>query len=380
MCNILLELIDTVVVRVGFVYSSLEGSGSLRNYLDSVVKKLQSLTDVTPVIIFNKGDEKYAPNGVELIKTKHTFLSQWHKVVKQNDIDIIHLNTTPLIGQFSALLASCPIVATIHGNLHWAEIPQHVQKEIEIRSTVWRMRDRFSRISIDRFLAVSPYVARTLTKKVGVSPEKIKIVYEGISDRYFDRAKMTKPVDLTSKYILHVSRASAKKNVKSAIKAFAKLKNRTGKDVNFIIAGKGWRKRVSSVAESHNVANSVQFLGFVSEERLLTLYDNADAFVFPSYHETFGLPNIEAMSRRTPVVTSTCPGIRSVLDEEAALFIDPDDISSLARAIEQVLTNEPLRNELIKNGLQNTERYHWKSHVLNIVKIYKDLLGDDTQI
>jgi glycosyltransferase involved in cell wall biosynthesis len=343
-----------------------------------VTKKLRNTVNIEPVIIYNSGDSQGVPKDIELIQTQESILSRWHKVIKQYDIDIVHLNTSPLIGQFSALLAPCPVVATIHGTLHWAEVPDHVREEITTNHNqlIWRIRDRISGVTLDKMMAVSPHVAQVLTEKVGIPDHKVKLVYEGIADYYFEQDRTTQTEDLPSQYVLHVSNSSIRKNMKTAIESFSRLSKDINHDVQFIIAGKGWEDRMRSVAKQYGVLDSIQFPGYVQRGELLALYDHADVFLFPSYHETFGLPNIEAMARETPVVTSTFTGIQSVLDEEAAVFVEPDNTDAMAKALRKVLTNEAFANELTQNGIQNAERYRWDACISNLTEIYMRLIEE----
>ena len=120
--------------------------------------------------------------------------------------------------------------------------------------------------------------------------------------------------------------------------------------------------------------NDVRFLGFVPIEVLRIFYDGAKIFVFPSLYEGFGLPPLEAMAHGTPVVTSNTSSLPEVAGN-AALLVNPENVFDIARGIRDVLTDEPLRAELIRRGRAQAARFSWERSAREVLAIYRDVAG-----
>jgi glycosyltransferase involved in cell wall biosynthesis len=124
--------------------------------------------------------------------------------------------------------------------------------------------------------------------------------------------------------------------------------------------------------EKHNFKN-ILFTDFVEDEQLNWLYAHAAVYVFPSLMEGFGLPPLEAMLHGTPVVSSNATCLPEI-QGDAAYYFDPLDVSDMARAIDDVLKNEQLRLDLIKEGYKQVKKYSWKKMAEQTHKVYEDAL------
>jgi glycosyltransferase involved in cell wall biosynthesis len=120
------------------------------------------------------------------------------------------------------------------------------------------------------------------------------------------------------------------------------------------------------------VEHAVRFLGFVPFETLRCFYEAAAAFVFPSRHEGFGLPPLEAMACGTPVVTSNVSSLPEVAGD-AAMLVNPGNVFDIARGIRDVLTDETLRAELVRRGHVQAARFNWERSAREVLDIYQDV-------
>jgi glycosyltransferase involved in cell wall biosynthesis len=116
----------------------------------------------------------------------------------------------------------------------------------------------------------------------------------------------------------------------------------------------------------------VNFLGFVEDHELDTIYHNAVAYVFPSLYEGFGLPPLEAMAKGTPVVSSDHPCMREVLGDSAC-YCDASNEMDISRAVKSVLSDESLRQRLIMKGYQQVSKYSWKKMARETTEVYKNI-------
>jgi glycosyltransferase involved in cell wall biosynthesis len=118
----------------------------------------------------------------------------------------------------------------------------------------------------------------------------------------------------------------------------------------------------------------VRFIGYVSDRKLFGLYKDAQAFIFPSLSEGFGLPGLEAMASGTPVLASDIPVFREVYSD-AVLYFNPEDVDDIANKIMQILTDKNLRAALVLKGKSHIRKYSWRKMAKETKDIYESCLS-----
>jgi glycosyltransferase involved in cell wall biosynthesis len=111
----------------------------------------------------------------------------------------------------------------------------------------------------------------------------------------------------------------------------------------------------------------------VPYEHIQLLFASADLLLYPSFYEGFGLPILEAMASGTPVITSNISSMPEVAGE-AALLVDPKDTDQIKKAVAEVMNDQNLRNQLIKKGLKNAQKFSWDKCAKETATSYKSLL------
>lgn len=217
-----------------------------------------------------------------------------------------------------------------------------------------------------RIITVSQFCKQELINIFNLPPEKISVVYEGVSDNF--KKAVIPSLELPSKYILCVSTLEPRKNIEGLIRAFhiSELK-----DYKLVIAGgKGWLyEGIFKSVKELGLEKDVIFLGYIPEEDLPGIYSMAKLFVFPSFYEGFGFPPLEAMACGVPVVSSR---VNEVLGD-SAYFIDPNKPEDIARGIKEVLENEELQKELIGKGGEHVKKFSWRKAAEETMNLYKKL-------
>ena len=214
----------------------------------------------------------------------------------------------------------------------------------------------------DHIIAVSESTRQDIIRLLGVPEHKITVIYESANPIYRpvndqEALEQTKRKHhITGDFILFVSTIEPRKNLPTLLKAYRQLLDSYKDNVRLAVVGRrGWlSEEVFALLEELKLTNDVLFLGRVSVEDLLHLYNAAQLLVQPSFYEGFGLPPLEAMACGTPVVVSNVSSLPEVVGD-AALLVDPDDVSELAVAIWRVLTDEALRADLIAKGLKRAQ-------------------------
>jgi glycosyltransferase involved in cell wall biosynthesis len=168
--------------------------------------------------------------------------------------------------------------------------------------------------------------------------------------------------------VLSLGRLNLRKNLVRLIEAFERLGR---PDLQLAIAGRADygsdepRRRLERSA----VKEAVRFTGFIADPDLPLVMSAASLFVYPSLFEGFGLPPLEAAACGTPVVASNTAALPETL-ADAALLVDPDDGDALARAMLRLLTDEELRDELRRRGIERAARFTWEEVARRTVAAY----------
>lgn len=170
--------------------------------------------------------------------------------------------------------------------------------------------------------------------------------------------KETKPP--VGPYLLSIGRIEKRKNTLRIVEAFEIFKKQNSPNHKLILVGKngyGFEEVEEKISNSA-FKNDIIQKGYVSDEDLTVLVKNADALLYPSLYEGFGLPALEAMSLETPVLTSNISVMKEVA-ENAALFVNPDDSNAIAKGIEKLLGEKELRKSLVLQGNKVVKKYSW---------------------
>lgn len=209
-----------------------------------------------------------------------------------------------------------------------------------------------------------------------VDKEKVSVVYNGFNNfsreniEYDNISENIKQL-VGEDYILTVSTISPRKNIDGLIKAFNLIKDEI--KLYLVIAGiDGWMyEEVHKVASKLNLENRVIFTGGVNDEELKLLYKNTKLFVYPSFYEGFGLPPLEAMSFGIACIVSNITSIPEVVGD-AAVLVNPYDITEVAGAIKKVIVDKDANNSLSGKGLNRVKKFSWEECAKNTVEIYNE--------
>ncbi len=276
-------------------------------------------------------------------------------------------------------LTPCRSIVTIHDCIHLM-FPQYLPGRLAhlyARVSFWLAANRSARI-----LTVSEASKRDILRFFPVPANKVDVTYNAIDSRFssppdakqMDRVR--ERYQLHDRFLLYSGNVKPHKNLERLIDGFARLRSEGFGDIQLLITG----SEISRYAELRravhrfNLHKHVRFLGFQSAETLASLYHLADAFVFPSLYEGFGLPPLEAMASGTPVLTSNVSSLPEVVDD-AALLIDPYDPQSIADGMAQLLSDEEARTRLIARGRERAAQFSWEASVRRVLAIYREVGG-----
>jgi len=230
----------------------------------------------------------------------------------------------------------------------------------------------------DCIIAISQQTADDIAHFYGIGEEKVKVVYQDCDPAFRQPISAEKIesvrtfFELPEVYLLSVGTIEARKNQLNLLRAYAKLGPERPPLV-FVGRKTAYFEQIDEYIQNHRLQKEVIFLEKVAASDLPALYAGARAMAYVSQFEGFGLPLLEAMCTQTPVLTSTTSCFSEV-SGEAALYVDPDDITAISHGLSELVTNDSLHTRLKSNCLAQANRFSAKtmSHIL--VEMYQNLL------
>ncbi len=237
----------------------------------------------------------------------------------------------------------------------------------------------------DAIIAVSECTKRDAIRVYNIPPEKITVIYEAADPALHPETDASRIAQARARYannqpfLLFVGVIEPRKNIIALVDALRLLRAR-GYPHRLLIAGrKGWLYQPTfDHVKRAGMENAVTFLDFIPDDDLRALFGACDAFVFPSLYEGFGLPPLEAMAAGTPVVCANTASLPEVVGD-AALLVNPRDAGELANAIERVITDRALRDELRARGFAQAARFSWERAARETLTVYAQVAGGGRQ-
>ncbi len=216
-------------------------------------------------------------------------------------------------------------------------------------------------------ICVSHFTENELLDLFTVDRRKVQVIQNGIDLIGFHNRKGTRPYP--NPYLLYVGNVKPHKNLRNLFKAFDLIADRiphhlvvVGKKEGFITSDH------RAIAESRKFGERIYFTGHVSGEDLQRYLAHAEAMVFPSLYEGFGLPPLEAMACDCPVIASHAASLQEV-GGDAVLYTDPYSAQDMADSILKLLTNPKMRQQLVERGRENLKRFSWQKAALQTAAI-----------
>jgi len=231
----------------------------------------------------------------------------------------------------------------------------------------------------ERVIAISESTARDVAKTFNISPDKIDVApcgYDSAQFRPIDKqivADFKQKKGLPDRFWLFIGTLEPRKNLTTLLDAYAMLP-RQNRIPLLLGGGKGWLyEDIFARIEKYDLQNDVHLLGFVPQDELPLWYNSAEAFLYPSIFEGFGLPVLEAMACGVPVVISDASSLPEV-GANAGLCVPPHDIEAWRDALARVINDDEWRKEASIKGLEEAKRYSWQKTAQATIASYQQVL------
>ncbi len=306
---------------------------------------------------------------------REQFALSWHLL--RLKVDLYHATHYVL-----PLIVPCRSVVTIHDIIHL------IYPEFLPNRLAFIYAERMIRRSLqrgDRVISVSHNTRSDLMSYFQVDGEKIDVVYNGIEDVFRrtlpseDLERWMRNLGLERPYLLFVGNPKPHKNLDNVVKAYAQALQLHDFPHRLVCVGDrdGVEFKIRQRAEQLGIGERVLLLGHVAQEALPAIYQGAAAFLYPTLYEGFGLPVVEAMASRVPVITSNTSALKEIAAGYAEL-VNPLDVDGIARAIQRIVSDTDHRGSLRKLGGRRAEDFQWRRAAEETLAIYRQALGNGT--
>lgn len=365
-------------MRIGIdTFALLDTMAGAERYTQNVIRALAQIDSRNKYYIFlTPKNEKYyrieKENFENVIvnfsnqnRVKRILFEQFYlpNLLKKKNIDILFSPTN-----IAPAKVACHSVVMIF-DLHWFKSFPFIKHKTALfeklfdgfRKAYVKNMIKISAKRADIVLTLSSSSKDDIVNFLGISPDDIIVTYSGafsengneILDEKFIRI-------LPEKYILFVGQLHKRKNVVRLIKAYNVLRECYDIKQKLLIVGRSGdgRREVYREFNLSPYKKDILILGYVEDCLVKKVYKKADVLVYPSLYEGFGIPVLEAMLLGTPVVTSKVSSLPEV-GQDAAFYVDPESVESIADGIYEVLRNSDKRAGMIERGLARAEEFSW---------------------
>lgn len=297
--------------------------------------------------------------------------TRWPKVDRLlGGVDVFHATN-----YFLPPVASARRVLTVY-DLAFLKMPELCSPKIvgPFSSNV----RRFCRES-DAILTCSAASKRDIVECCGVAPGRIEVAYGAVDEAFFAvgkdeaKARIARDYGIEGPFLLFVGTIEPRKNVAGIVRAFARIAGEIPHTL-VLAGGLGWKSEpLDELIEGLGIGGRIRRTGYVRDRAdLPAFYSAAEAFIFPSFYEGFGLPVLEAMACGCPVITANTSSLPEVAGE-AALYVEPGDTEGLVERLLQLLGDEALRKSLAEKGRLQARKFSWEAAARVTLDTYRKL-------
>lgn len=373
-------------MKIG-IDARLYSASGIGRYLRNLISNLQKIDHRNEYYIFinNKDyDNLVMANNFKKVNTNISWYSfseqlKFPKILNKYKLDLVHFP------HFNApIFYQGKFIVTIHDLIH-----QHYQTKkatthnllfYRFKTVGYKLVFSKALFRSQKIIVPSNFVKNQLIEEWKVPENKITVTYEAVEDNFVKIAQknnllvwqnLQEKHHIKKPYLFYIGNAHPHKNLNRLLKTFEKLSNQYP-NLQLVLSGPDswfWQKY-----QKENKNKQVIFTGFISDNELITLYKNAQAFIMSSLEEGFGLPILEAMACGIPVISSYAGSLKEI-GGDAALYFNPQDENEMIEKISKLLEDKKLQNELIKKGKERYQKYSWKKLAEQTLQVYQKALN-----
>lgn len=325
-------------------------------------------THVHKILIKESIINKLVRRGLKVIGIKKNLIA---KKIDAYDLDIVHF---PLHVMLPEQLRGKKVITVV--DIQQEYYPEFFDpKAIESRKATYRSAVE----AADHIIAISDFTKQSLVDKYHTNPDKITTVHLAHDADLFGGVDSRKRIDLPSKYFYYPAGSWPHKNHKRLLQAYSRfLKLRaSNRDVKLVLNGviHSQESIIEEEMRELTLGNHVVQLGYINRLDKPQLFRRALAVVFPSLFEGFGIPVLEAMASKTPVLSANNTSLPEIVGD-AGIYFDAMDVDDMAQAMDLVANSEEVRSDLVKKGVKRVKIFSNKKMALETIKVYERVANE----
>lgn len=353
---------------------------STGRYIDRLLEHLQDIDQTTQYTVLLQPDDSWQPKSdnytVVSCKYPQFSLNPLHQVgftwqLYRLGADLVHfpMNQQPIFYFKPVITTTMDFTMLRFTRAGKTPVPIFWLKMAGYRFLFW-----YSNKKSKHIITITNYVKNELQKTYPFTSGKITNTYCAAEPALASRAEQPKGVVKNDKFLFAVGTAFPHKNLQNLVLAH-KLLLQKYPNLKLYMAGKKefYYNELNTFIEQNTNIDMVHTMGFISDAELKWMYEHAAAYVFPSFSEGFGLPALEAMVHGTPVASSNATCLPEVCGH-AAHYFDPHSPADMATKIQEVITNEKLRKDLVQKGHEQVKKFSWRHMAQETLAVYKSVL------
>lgn len=273
------------------------------------------------------------------------------------------------------------IVITLH-DLKYLVRADFFDRQPRLRQVIVRALAAAAVRRADRVICISQATADDARRFLNAEPSRLAVTHLGVAPRFFIPVSpdvlvhFRRRFAIDGDYILFVGERRPHKNLPGLIRAYHRFQQVSQHRFGLVIVGRPYANDHSAeqAAESLNLSDRIRFIDHIPEADLPMLYQSAAALLFLSYYEGFGLPVLEAMASRIPVIAANRGALPEVCGS-AARLVSPDDPNEAALTLQEVLTDPAERESLTTRGFYHAQSFTWERCAERTLEIYRNVLA-----
>ena len=384
-------------MKIGFDAKRAYHNGTgLGHYSRTLINSLSSFFPEHEYYLFNpKASSLYKPLSQNIHEITPTgffskrFTSAWRSSwvkadLKKHKIQLYHGLSHEI--PRGILKTGIKSVVTMH-DLIFERYPEQYNK-VDVQ--IYRNKFRYAALNADKVIAISEQTRADLMEFYNTPAHKIEVCYQGCNAAFAERIdsdekkRIRQMYELPEKYFLSVGSVIERKNLLTVCKAIRMLKDQ--KTIPLVVIGEGgsYKHKVKEYIKAEGLENRIIFLSEKHEARhsrtfrnaadFPAIYQSATAMIYPSFFEGFGIPVLEALWSRLPVITSNV----SCMPEtggDAAFYVNPNSPEEIAEAMQQVANNEALRMGMIERGWEHAHQFTNEKCAASVMMVYNQVMN-----
>ena len=363
----------------GIIYS-LQKSGGVTRYTNEIAKKISS-TGNKVTFFMHPSQLNQQPQHEDIsniyiktpLKTKSTIAKYLTYPIDKALTELYFRKNPPQNGVFHSSFFShyknlkIPQIVTVHDMTN-EKFSSHFNW---IKNKIFLIQKKRAIVSANALICVSQQTSNDLIELYGINPEKINVIHLGVDKAFMQKGDASKKIFLSTKninkpYFLFVGKRSLYKNFHKLIEAYKDWGKKNSFDIITIGGGELTRSEIESISKFGLVDNIKNF-DFVSEDDLVMFYNCAQAFIFPSLYEGFGLPIMESLACGTLVLAADIPVFREI-GKDVPIYFDPQDSNSIIEALD-ISLKDNLENKI--EGIKIAQTMTWEETASKTLEVYR---------